>query len=68
LGVLTEKLQVEKFLFVSHQEAIDPKEGRIVAMGIREQTVKGHGNIKAILQATGCHLSDVFPSSMTLLS
>lgn len=58
---------MDKFL-VSRQVAIDPKEGRIVATGIREQTVKVVENIKLILQAAGCNLSDVVQSNVYLSS
>jgi len=59
---------VEKFLFVSGQVAIGPKEGRIVASGIREQTVRVMENIKAILHDAGYSLSDVVQSNVYLLS
>jgi 2-iminobutanoate/2-iminopropanoate deaminase len=48
--------------------AIDPKEGRIVATGIREQTVRVMENIKAIQQAAGYNLSDVVQSNVYLSS
>jgi 2-iminobutanoate/2-iminopropanoate deaminase len=73
VGPYSQALQAGKFLFVSGQVAIDPKEGRIVAGGIREQTVRVVENIKAILQAAGYSLSDavqfnVYLSSMKLFS
>ncbi len=73
VGPYSQALQAGKFLFVSGQVAIDPKEGRIVAGGIREQTVRVMENIKAILQAAGYSLSDVvqfnvYLSSMKLFS
>jgi len=67
-GPYSQALQVGKFLFVSGQVAIDPKEGRIVATGIREQTVRVMENIKAILQAAGYNLSDVVQSNVYLSS
>jgi len=64
----SQALKVEKFLFVSGQVAIDPREGRIVACGIREQTVRVMENIKVILQAAGYSFSDVVQSTVYLSS
>ena len=68
VGPYSQALKVDKFLFVSGQVAIDPKKGRIVATGIREQTVRVMENIKAILQAAGYNLSDVVQSNVYLSS
>jgi 2-iminobutanoate/2-iminopropanoate deaminase len=68
VGPYSQALQAGKFLFVSGQVAIDPKEGRIVAEGIRGQTVRVMENIKAILHAAGYNLSDVVQSNVYLSS
>ena len=68
VGPYSQALQAGKFLFVSGQVAINPKEGRIVTAGIREQTVRVMENIKAILQAAGYNLSDVVQSNVYLSS
>jgi 2-iminobutanoate/2-iminopropanoate deaminase len=68
VGPYSQAVRVDKFLFVSGQVAIDPKEGKIVAGGIREQTAKVMENIKAILQAAGYTLSDVVQSNVYLSS
>lgn len=68
VGPYSQALKVDKFLFVSGQVAIDPEEGRIVASGIREQTVRVMENIKAILHAAGYSLSDVVKSNVYLSS
>jgi 2-iminobutanoate/2-iminopropanoate deaminase len=67
-GPYSQALQAGKFLFVSGQVAIDPEEGRIVATGIKEQTVRVMENIKAILQAASYNLSDVVQSKVYLSS
>ena len=46
--------------------AIDLKEDRIVATGIREQTARVMENIKAILKAAGYTLNDVVQSNVYL--
>jgi 2-iminobutanoate/2-iminopropanoate deaminase len=72
-GPYSQAIKAGKFLFVSGQIAIDPKEGKIVSAEIRGQTVRVMENIKAILQAASYNLSDViqsnvYLSSMTLFS
>ena len=64
----SQALKVDKFLFVSGQVAIDPKEGRLVAGSIREQTIRVMENIKAILHAAGYSLSDVVQSNVYISS
>jgi 2-iminobutanoate/2-iminopropanoate deaminase len=68
VGPYSQALKVDKFLFVSGQVAIDPKKGRIIANGIREQTARVMENIKAVLQAAGYNLSDVVQSNVYLSS
>jgi len=68
VGPYSQALQAGKFLFVSGQVAIDPKEGKIVANGIREQTIRVMENIKTILHAAGYRLSDVVQSYVYLSS
>jgi 2-iminobutanoate/2-iminopropanoate deaminase len=68
VGPYSQALKVDKFLFVSGQVAIDPKKGRIVANGIREQTARVMENIKAVLQAASYNLSDVVQSNVYLSS
>ncbi len=68
VGPYSQAIKVDKFLFVSGQVAIDPKEGRITAKGIKAQTAQVMENIKAILQVAGYNLSDVVQSSVILSS
>jgi len=68
VGPYSQGIKVDKFLFVSGQVAMDPKESRIVANGIKEQTVRVMENIKAILHAAGYNVSDVVQSNVYLSS
>jgi 2-iminobutanoate/2-iminopropanoate deaminase len=68
VGPYSQAIKVDKFLFVSGQVAIDPKEGKIVANDIRGQTAQVMENIKAILQAAGYNFSDIVQSSVYLSS
>jgi 2-iminobutanoate/2-iminopropanoate deaminase len=67
-GPYRQGIQVDKFLFVSGQVAVDPKEGKIVANDIKGQTVRVMENIRAVLQAAGYSLSDVIQSNVYLSS
>ena len=68
VGPYSQAIKVDKFLFVSGQVAIDPEKGKIVAEGIKAQTIRVMENIKAILQAAGYDLSDVVQSNVYLSS
>ena len=68
VGPYSQAVKVDKFLFVSGQVAIDPEKGKIVADGIKPQTVRVMENLKAILQAAGYSLSDVVQSNVYLSS
>ena len=68
LGPYSQAVRAEQFLFVSGQLAIDPKEGKIVALDIKGQTVRVLENIKAILNAANCNLSDIVQANVYLSS
>ena len=68
LGPYNQAIQAGKFLFVSGQLAIDPKEGKIVAKDITLQTRQVMENIKAILEAAGYSLKEVVQSTVYLSS
>ncbi len=59
VGPYSQAIKVGNFLFISGQIPIDPKTGKIVEGGIREQTKRVLDNIKAILEAAGFSLDDV---------
>ena len=67
-GPYGQAIRADKFLFVSGQLAIDPKEGRIVTYDIKGQTARVMENIKAILQAAGYNFSDIVQSNVYLSS
>ena len=68
VGPYSQAVKAGKFLFVSGQVAIDPKEGKIINSTVREQTIQIMENIKAILQAAGYNLGDVVISNAYLSS
>ena len=68
IGPYSQAVQASKFLFVSGQLAIDPKQGRIVATDVAGQTRQVMDNIKAILEATDYGLVDVVSTTVYLAS
>jgi len=56
-------VHASKFLFVSGQLAIDPKEGKLIVENIKLQTRQVMENIKAILEAAGYRLEDMVQST-----
>ena len=68
VGPYSQGIQVDKFLFISGQVAIDPKQGKITTNNIKEQTARVIENIKAILQAATYSFSDVIQSNVYLSS
>lgn len=68
LGPYSQAVRADKFLFVSGQLAIDPKEGKIIASDIKGQTVQVLENIKEILTAANFNLSDIVQANVYLSS
>ncbi len=68
VGPYNQAVKAGKFLFVSGQLAIDPKEGKIVAETVTLQTRQVMENIKAILEAAGYGLKDIVLSNVYLSS
>ena len=59
VGPYSHATRAGDFIFVSGQAALDPKTGRLIEGGIREQTSQVLRNISAILEAAGSDLSRV---------
>ena len=68
VGPYSQAAKAGKFLFVSGQLAIDPKEGKIVAKTVTLQTRQVMENIKAILEAADYGLKDIVLSNVYLSS
>jgi 2-iminobutanoate/2-iminopropanoate deaminase len=68
VGPYNQAVKAGKFLFVSGQLPIDPKDGKIIAENITLQTRQVMENIKAILEAAGYNLKDIVSSNVYLSS
>lgn len=56
---LSPGIKAGQMLFVSGQVAVDPKTGRVVAGGIREQTEQVLKNLQSVLAAAGASTANV---------
>jgi 2-iminobutanoate/2-iminopropanoate deaminase len=68
VGAYSQAVRAGKFLFVSGQLGIDPKQGKITANNIIGQTNRALENIKVILEAEAYTLRDVVQSNVYLSS
>lgn len=68
VGPYSQAIKAGKFLFISGQLAIDPKEDRIVASDVKGQTIRVLENIKAILEAENYSLADIIQTNVYLAS
>lgn len=66
IGPYSQAIGKNGMLFISGQVPIDPKTGKVVEGGIKEQTEQVMKNIKAILQEAGYSLEDVVKSTCLL--
>lgn len=53
-------------VYTSGQVALDPASGALISEGIGEQTERALENLKAVLAAAGCSLTDVVKSTVFL--
>ena len=68
IGPYNQAVLAGKFLFVSGQLAINPKEGKIVTENVTLQTRQVMENIKEILDAAGYSLKNIVQSNVYLSS
>jgi 2-iminobutanoate/2-iminopropanoate deaminase len=66
IGPYSQAVRVGDFLYTSGQVALDPASGQIVAGGIEAQTTRVLENLKAVLDAAGATLGQVFKTTVFL--
>lgn len=59
MGPYSQATRAGQFIFCAGQGGVDPKTGKLVEGGIREQSRQAIRNLQAILQAAGSDLSHV---------
>ncbi|MCW4030122.1 MAG: Rid family detoxifying hydrolase [Candidatus Bathyarchaeota archaeon] len=68
VGPYNQAIQADRFLFISGQLPIDPKENKITTDNIRSQTLQVMENIKAILEEAKYTLQDIVQTTVYLSS
>lgn len=66
IGPYSQAVRANGFVFVSGQIAINPKEQKIIATNIEEETKQVLDNISAILNAAGLSLDNVVKTTCLL--
>ena len=66
VGPYSQAIESNGMLFISGQIPINPKTGKIVEGGIKEQTIQVMENIRAILNEAGYSFEDVIKSTCLL--
>ena len=66
IGPYSQAVDANGTLYVSGQIPVDPKTGKVVGGGIKEQTEQVFKNIEAILKAAGYSFNDVVKSTVLL--
>jgi 2-iminobutanoate/2-iminopropanoate deaminase len=59
IGPFSQAIVVDNWVFVSGMGGLDPKTGKVVGPGLKEQTVQAMENVKAILEAGGSSYDEV---------
>ena len=66
IGPYSQAVRVGDSLYTSGQVALDPATGQIVAGGIEAQTTRVLENLKAVLEAGGASMGQVFKTTVFL--
>jgi 2-iminobutanoate/2-iminopropanoate deaminase len=66
IGPYSQAVRLGDLLYTSGQVALDPASGQIVAGGIEAQTTRVLENLKAVLEAAGAGLDQVFKTTVFL--
>ncbi len=65
-GPYSQGIKVGDTIYVAGFVAIDPKTGKIVPGGIKEQAKQAMENVKAVLEAAGSSMKDVVKTTIFL--
>lgn len=66
VGPYSQAVRMGNLIFTAGQLASDPKTGELVGTTIEDQTRQVLGNVKAILESSGCTLQDVLKVTVYL--
>jgi 2-iminobutanoate/2-iminopropanoate deaminase len=66
IGPYNQAVKFSRLLYTSGQIPVDPRTGKIVTGGIREQAIQVLENLKAVLESAGSSLKDVLKTTVFL--
>lgn len=66
IGPYSQAIEANGFVFASGQIPLDPATGVFAIGGVEEQAEQALKNLKAVLAAAGCELSDVVKTTVFL--
>lgn len=66
IGPYSQAVEIDGWVYCSGQIALDPASGQLVGADARAQTERVLANVKAVLGAAGCTLSDVVRTTVFL--
>lgn len=67
IGPYAQAIKVDTWLFVSGQIGLHPTTGELVGSGFKEQARQVLENVKSILNAGGCSMTDVVTADVFLI-
>ena len=67
IGPYSQAIEIDGFVFLAGQAALDPATGVLVEGGIEPETERVMANLTAVLEAAGCAWSDVVKASIFLI-
>lgn len=66
IGLYSQAIKIEKFVFCSGQIALDPKNDELVGKNIEEQTTQVLKNLREVLKASGSSIEEVIKTTVYL--
>jgi 2-iminobutanoate/2-iminopropanoate deaminase len=66
VGPYSQAVRASGFLFISGQLGIDPSTGKLVEGGAESEVAQALKNLAAIVEASGCALSDIVKTTVLL--
>jgi len=66
IGPYSQAIVVKNLVFVSGMIAVDPKTGKMVSGGVKEQTQRALASLKAVLKAAGTSEENVVKTTVFL--
>jgi 2-iminobutanoate/2-iminopropanoate deaminase len=66
IGPYSQALVAKNLVFVSGMIAVDPKTGKMVSGGVKEQTERALASLRAVLKAAGTSEKDVVKTTVYL--